>query len=296
MLVMSFIKRTIRALRGRLSRIGRSENLDTQHMDMYTMLLDMYKELRGQNAESLESENAEVLPNLQCLQFKTQRRLNNIAAILRPRYSSSEVRYWTLSSCSKVGILCDRLAMEMSSRKLNCGEGMPRMTIITKWLLNADFQLDPAFYHDACDHRDDYDWRINFFYACSSHPTFPHIRVLMQHSEVKDPEPVLKAEAMAIVAKCTPGCAQRLSSITSSFRLVMLFTFSGCHVRILVDIHHGQNLRISMSKFMEYSKGYQDVWDLLTRYLGCDFNYQLTTEKLPSTYLEEALLWREKCT
>ncbi|GAB1200023.1 hypothetical protein APSETT444_009383 [Aspergillus pseudonomiae] len=236
---MSLIQRTIRAIRGRFSRIDQSKNLDSQRTEMYSMLADLYKELEGLKAEALESENLEVLPvHILPLDLKrttelaiprsldpgayfvplseefiqqhpmdttdpeTQRRLNNVATILRPGYSSSTVQYRPLSSYCKAGVLVDRLVMQMSSRLLNCEEAMPNMTLITKWRGNTtrDFHLIPAFDRHDWDHRDDYHWIIDFFYACSSHPTFPHIKVIMHHSEAKDPELVLKAEVMAIVA------------------------------------------------------------------------------------------------
>lgn len=65
----------------------------------------MYKELRGLKPESLKPESLEALPVQIPLPHeiirqhpmdpedpKTQRRLNNVAAILRPGYSSSEIR------------------------------------------------------------------------------------------------------------------------------------------------------------------------------------------------------------
>ncbi|KAE8337990.1 hypothetical protein BDV24DRAFT_166692 [Aspergillus arachidicola] len=322
---MSMIQRTIRAIRGRFSRIDRSKNLDSQRTEMYSMLADLYKELEGLKAEALESEHLEVLPvHILPLDLKrttelaiprsldpgayfvplseefiqqrpmdttdpeTQRGLNNVATILRPGYSSSTVQYRPLSSYRKAGVLVDRLVMEMSSRQLNCEAAMPNMTLITKWRGNTDFHLNPAFDRHDWDHRDGYHWIIDFFYACSSHPTFPYIKVIMHHSEAKDPELVLKAEVMAIVATMW----SRLCTETLLDHLivpVMLFTFARCHVRILIGIHDGQDLRIAMSEFIEYSEGSQDLWDLLTRYLGYDFNHQLTTEKLPSAYLEEDL-------
>ncbi|RAQ68078.1 hypothetical protein COH20_008552 [Aspergillus flavus] len=116
----------------------------------------------------------------------------------------------------------------------------------------------------------------------------------MHHSEAKDPELVLRAEIMMIVATMH----SRLTTETLLDHLivpVMLFSFAGCRVRILIAIHDGQNLGIAMSGFMEYSEGSQDLWDMLTRYLGCGINNRLSTEKLLSAYLEEALPWREKC-
>ncbi|KAE8415281.1 hypothetical protein BDV36DRAFT_298255 [Aspergillus pseudocaelatus] len=315
---MSLIQRTIRALRGRFSRIDLSEKLDDQRMEMYTILWDMYKKLRGLNTESLELENLEMLavhilpldltyatePGTLCPldpgayfiplseEFirhhpldtrdpETQEDLDITAKLLRPGYSKSNSCYRPLSSYSKAGILCDRLAMEMSTRRVNCEEELSTISMATKWRWNTDFHLDPAFYSYAWGHRDDYNWRIDLFYVCSSHPTFPHIKVLMQHSDVKDPDLVLRAEIMAIVATMH----SRLYTETLLDHLivpVMLFTFAGYCVRILISIHDGQNLRISMSEFMEYSEGSQDLWDLLTRYLGCGINHRLTTEKLPA--------------
>ena len=173
-LAMSLIQRTIRAIRGRFSRIDRSKNLDSQRTDMYSMLADLYKELEGLKAEALESENLEVLPvHILPLDLKrttelaiprsldpgayfiplseefiqqrpvdttdpeTQRRLNNVATILRPGYSSSTVQHRPLSSYCKAGVLVDRLVMQMSSRRLNCEEAIPNMTLITKWRGNT---------------------------------------------------------------------------------------------------------------------------------------------------------------
>ncbi|QRD81379.1 hypothetical protein F9C07_9595 [Aspergillus flavus] len=168
------------------------------------------------------------------------------------------------------------------------------MTLITKSSANTDFHLNPAFYHRDHDYRDDYHWTINSFYACSSHTTFPHIKAIMHHSEAKDPELVLRKEVMMIVATMhsRPTTETLLDHLIVP---VMLFSFAGCCVRILIAIHDGQNLRIAMSGFMEYSEGSQDLWDMLTRYLGCGINNKLSTEKLLSAYLEEALPWREEC-
>ncbi|KAE8140910.1 hypothetical protein BDV38DRAFT_279885 [Aspergillus pseudotamarii] len=314
---MSLIQRTIRALRGRFSHIDLSEKLDDQRMEVYTILWDMYQKLRGLNAESLESENLEMLAvhilpldlthttepaiprqldpgayfiplsdefvrhhSMDIRDPETQEDLDITATLLKPGYSKSNSCYRPLSSYSKAGILCDRLAIEMSTRRVNCEEEWTSLSMITKWRWNTNFHLDPTFSYHAPDYRDDYDWSINLFYACSSHPTFPHIKVLMYHSDVKDPELVLKAEVMAIVATMH----SRLCTETLLDHLivpVMLFSFAGCSVRVLIAIYDGQNLRISMSKFMEYSEGSQDLWDLLTRYLGCGINHQLTTKKLP---------------
>ncbi|KAE8153282.1 hypothetical protein BDV25DRAFT_149770 [Aspergillus avenaceus] len=315
---MSLIQRTIRAIRGRFSREIRSEDLDSQRTEIFSILANLYKELETLKVEALESKHLEILrihilpldltrttelviprsldPSayftplseefirqrpLDTTDPSTQRRLDGIAGILRPGYSCSEIEYWPLSSYSKAGVLVDRLVMEMSSRRLNCEEAMPRMTMITKWRWNTDFHLDLAFPYDAWHHSDDYDWSINFFYACSSHPTFPHIKVLMHHSDAKNPELILRAEVMAIAATmysrlCTETLLEHL------IVPVMLFTFAGCRVRILIGIHDGQKLRITMSEFIEYSEGSQDLWDLLTRYLGCGINNQLSTKKLPA--------------
>ncbi|KOC14003.1 hypothetical protein AFLA70_894g000111 [Aspergillus flavus AF70] len=71
----------------------------------------------------------------------------------------------------------------------------------------------------------------------------------MHHSEAKDPELVLREEVMMIVATIH----SRLTTETLLDHLsvpVMLFSFAGCRVRILIAIHDGQNLRIAMSRIM----------------------------------------------
>lgn len=162
---MPLIDRIVCALGGRFLPINASENLENQRLETYNTLCNIYKELRGLNTDALELENLETLPvqihrlpssatepaiprpldpaayfnplskefirqrpmDTTCL--NTQKGLDRIAAMLRPGYSRGDSGYRISNPYSRAGVLCDCLAMEMLSSKLNCDEAKPSLNI-----------------------------------------------------------------------------------------------------------------------------------------------------------------------
>ncbi|RAL13087.1 uncharacterized protein BO97DRAFT_413554 [Aspergillus homomorphus CBS 101889] len=215
---------------------------------------------------------------------RTQKRLDNLERHLMPRFSMSLIEYESLDAYSKAGDLCSRLHMEMSTRRLAMKDGSSNLSMITRWRRNIDFFPDPAFTTRTVKSRDGFTSNIHHFYGCSNEPTFPHIKLVLQHSDIVDPEQLLKAEVLAITATMHSRlCAETLRTLDGSFVsfLVMVFTFAEHIGRILTAIHDGEALRISMSAFYNFQRASRETWNLFARYLGGDINRHLSTKKVP---------------